>query len=87
MNEILIIALIFAMLLTCALVLYFIKFIIGKIEKYFLSREEALVVIGVILLTVGIPLGSMGLLGAGVGILFADWVLNWEKLKERYRQS
>jgi len=87
MNEILAIALIFAMLLIGALFLYFIKFIIGRMEKYFLSREESLLFIGVVLIAAGILSGFVGVFGAGAGILFADWVLNWERIVERYKHS
>lgn len=86
MNAILIIALIFAMLLIGALVLYFIKLIIGRIEKYFLSREESLVVFGVVLMVMGWLLYNP-LLWMGIGILFADWILNWEKIVERFRTA
>jgi len=70
MNEILVITLFFAMLLlVSALFLYFVKFVIGKMEKYFLAREEALIVIGVALMAVGIPFGAGILFGAGAGVL------------------
>ncbi len=85
MNEILVIALIFGMLSIGALLLYFVKVIIGKMEKYFLSKDETLVFIGVVLIALGLLSGYLGLLGAGSGILFADWILNWERIVERYR--
>jgi hypothetical protein len=85
MNEILVIALIFAVLSIGALLLYFVKVIIGRMEKYFLSKDETLVFIGVVLITVGFLSGYIGLLGAGSGILFSDWILNWERIVEKYR--
>jgi len=88
MYEILVIALVFAMLLIGVLFLYFIKFIIGRAAKYFLNREESLVVFGLALMIIGwLWLIVNPLFWMGVGILFADWVLNWEKIVERYRHS
>jgi hypothetical protein len=85
MSEILLIPLFFAvLLLVSVLFLYFVKFVIGRMEKYFLTREEVLIVIGVALMAVGIPFGVGILFGAGAGILFADWILNWERIVERY---
>jgi hypothetical protein len=94
MYEIIVLVSIFAVFLIGALLLYFIKFIIGRIEKRFMSREESLVVFGLALMIVGLffsPLGMGGnpfgvsLLWMGIGILFADWILNWERIVERYR--
>ena len=85
MNEILVIALIFVMLSIGALLLYFVKVVIGKMEKYFLSTEETLVFIGVALIAVGWISGVGTLFGAGIGIIFTDWILNWERIVERYR--
>jgi len=84
MNEIIGLATIFAVLLMGALVLYFIKFIIGRMGKKFLSKEESLVVFGLALMIIGWLLGNP-ILWMGIGILFADWVLNWEDIVERYR--
>jgi len=90
MNEILWIALIFGMLSIGALLLYFVKVIMGRMEKYFLSRDEALIFVGVVLMALSLLSSSFALyvpelFGAGVGILFADWILNWERIVERYR--
>jgi len=70
MNEILVIALIFVMLSIGALLLYFVKVIIGKMEKYFLSTEETLIFIGVALIAAGWILGVGTLFGAGIAIGF-----------------
>lgn len=92
MNEILGIALLFAVLLVGALFLYLIKRIIERTEKYFLSREESLVFFGVLLMVLSqlLPVFGFGfyipeLFGTGAGILIADWILNWERIVERYR--
>jgi len=81
-----IIALVFGMLIIGALFLYFIRFIIRKTEKYFLSREESLIAFGVILMAVG-WFGFNPLLWFGIGILFADWILNWERITERFTKN
>jgi len=86
MNGILVIALIFAMLSIGALFLYFIKFIIRRIEKKFLNREESLVVFGLALMVIGWLLVDP-LLWMGIGILFADWILNWERIVERFTKN
>jgi hypothetical protein len=86
MIEIIVgLALFFVMLAVGVLFLYFIKVVIGKMEKYFLSREETLVFIGVALIATGWILGVEILFGAGIGIIFADWILNWDRILERYR--
>ena len=87
-------ALVLAMLLFGALLLYFIKHIIKRTEKYFLSREESLVFFGVLLMVLSqlLPVFGLGfyipeVFGVGAGILIADWILNWERIVERYRQA
>ena len=87
MNEIVIIAFLFSMLFIGALFLYFFEFVIGRMEKYFLSRDEALVFFGVVIIGLSMLSYIPRLFGAGVGILFADWVLNWERIVKRYRRS
>ena len=74
----------FVMLAVGVLFLYFIKVVIGKME-YFLNKEETLVFIGVALIATGWILGVEILFGAGIGIIFADWILNWDRIVERYR--
>jgi len=85
------VALIFAVLLIGALFLYFSKFIIRRAEKHFLSREESLVVFGLALMIIGWlfgnPLGLPSLLWMGIGILFADWILNWERIVRRFTKN
>lgn len=85
MIEILGLVLLFAMLLIGAVFLYIIKWMIGRMEKHFLNREETLVFIGVALIGVGWVIGVRILSGAGIGILFTDWILNWERIVETYR--
>ncbi len=84
MIQIVVVALLFAILAVGALLLYFIKVTIGKVERYFLSREETLVFIGVVLISAGLIFGLWSLFGAGIGMIFTDWILNWERIVERY---
>ncbi len=90
MYEIIVLVSIFVVFLIGALLLYFIKFIIGRMEKRFMSREESLVVFGLALMIAGWLFGNplgISLLWMGIGILFADWILNWERIVERYRTA
>lgn len=94
MNELLIAVLVFVPFLLGALLLYFSRFIIGRMEKYSFSKDQALVLFGVFLLVLSwgvLPLVFKvyirELFGAGVGILLADWVMNWGRIVKRYRHS
>lgn len=84
MIQIVVVALFFVILAVGALLLYFIKVTIGKVERYFLSREETLVFIGVVLISAGLIFGLWSLFGAGIGMIFTDWILNWERIVEKY---